>query len=73
MAVTIGSRLSSTSVGVNKGTSSANGQVQVAGNASLSKLNSSFGGNSQVNGSTGLHNPINSDTLSSLTENCANM
>ena len=51
--------LSSTSVGVNKGTSSANGQVQVAGNASLSKLNSSFGGNSQVNGSANLNNPVN--------------
>ncbi|MDO4639844.1 MAG: filamentous hemagglutinin N-terminal domain-containing protein [Leptotrichia hongkongensis] len=51
--------LSSTSVGVNKGTSSVNGQVQVAGNASLSKLNSSFGGNSQVNGSANLNNPVN--------------
>ena len=51
--------LSSTSVGMNKGTSSANGQVQAAGNTLLSKVNSSFNGNSQVNGSTGLNNPIN--------------
>ena len=51
--------ISSTSVGMNKGTSSANGQVQAAGNTLLSKVNSSFNGNSQVNGSTGLNNPIN--------------
>jgi len=51
--------ISSTSVGMNKGTSSANGQVQAAGNTLLSKLNSSFGGNSQVNGSTNLNNPVN--------------
>ena len=51
--------LSSTSVGVNKGTSSVNGQVQAAGNTLLSKVNSSFGGNSQVNGSTNLNNPVN--------------
>ena len=44
---------------MNKGTSSANGQVQAAGNTLLSKVNSSFNGNSQVNGSTGLNNPIN--------------
>ena len=52
--------LSSTSVGVNKGTSSANGQVQAAGNTLLSKVNSSFNGNSQINGSTNLNSPINS-------------
>ena len=51
--------ISSTSVGMNKGTSSANGQVQAAGNTLLSKVNSSFGGNSQVNGSTNLNNPVN--------------
>ena len=51
--------ISSTSVGMNKGTSSANGQVQAAGNTLLSKVNSSFNGNSQVNGSIGLNNPIN--------------
>ena len=51
--------ISSTSVGMNKGTSSANGQVQAAGNTLLSKVNNSFNGNSQVNGSTGLNNPIN--------------
>ena len=51
--------ISSTSVGMNKGTSSANGQVQAAGNTLLSKVNSSFNGNSQVNGSAGLNNPIN--------------
>ncbi|AMD95696.1 two-partner secretion domain-containing protein [Leptotrichia sp. oral taxon 847] len=51
--------ISSTSVGMNKGTSSTNGQVQAAGNTLLSKLNSSFGGNSQVNGSTNLNNPVN--------------
>ncbi|BBM46094.1 two-partner secretion domain-containing protein [Leptotrichia trevisanii] len=51
--------ISSNSVGMNKGTSSANGQVQAAGNTLLSKVNSSFNGNSQVNGSTGLNNPIN--------------
>ena len=52
--------LSSTSVGVNKGTSSANGQVQAAGNTLLSKVNSSFNGNSQINGSSNLNSPINS-------------
>ena len=51
--------ISSTSVGMNKGTSSANGQVQAAGNTLLSKVNSSFNGNSQVNGSTNLNNPVN--------------
>ena len=52
--------ISSTSVGVNKGTSSANGQVQAAGNTLLSKVNSSFNGNSQINGSSNLNSPINS-------------
>ena len=52
--------LSSTSVGVNKGTSSANGQVQAAGNTLLSKVNSSFNGNSQINGNANLNSPINS-------------
>ena len=52
--------LSSTSVGVNKETSSANGQVQAAGNTLLSKVNSSFNGNSQINGSSNLNSPINS-------------
>jgi len=51
--------ISSTSVGMNKGTSSVNGQVQAAGNTLLSKVNSSFNGNSQVNGSTNLNNPVN--------------
>ena len=51
--------ISSTSVGMNKGTSSANGQVQAAGNTLLSKVNSSFNGNSQVNESTNLNNPVN--------------
>ena len=51
--------ISSTSVGMNKGTSFANGQVQAAGNTLLSKVNSSFNGNSQVNGSTNLNNPVN--------------
>ena len=52
--------ISSTSVGMNKGTSSANGQVQAAGNTLLSKVNSSFNGNSQINGSTNLNSSINS-------------
>ena len=51
--------ISSNSIGVKKGASSANGAVQVAGNASLSKLNSSFNGNSQVNGSTNLNSQVN--------------
>ena len=42
---------SSNSIGINKGTGSANGAVQVAGNALLSKVNSGFNGNLQVNGS----------------------
>ncbi|WP_369717637.1 hemagglutination protein [Leptotrichia alba] len=41
----------SNSIGINKGTGSANGVVQVAGNALLSKVNSGFNGNLQVNGS----------------------
>ena len=52
--------ISSTSVGMNKGTSSANGQVQAAGNTLLSKVNSSFNGNLQINGSTNLNSSINS-------------
>ena len=51
--------ISSNSIGVKKGASSANGAVQVAGNASLSKLSSSFNGNSQVNGSTNLNSQVN--------------
>ena len=51
--------ISSNSVGIKKGASSANGAVQVAGNASLSKLSSSFNGNSQVNGSTNLNGQVN--------------
>ena len=51
--------ISSNSIGIKKGASSANGAVQVAGNASLSKLNSSFNGNSQVNGSTNLNSQVN--------------
>ena len=51
--------LSSTSVGVNKGTSSVNGQIQVSGNALLSKISNSFGGNSQINGNGNLNNPVN--------------
>ena len=43
---------SSNSIGINKGTGSANGAVQVAGNALLSKVNSGFNGNLQVNGSS---------------------
>ena len=43
--------ISSNSIGINKGTGSANGAVQVAGNALLSKVNSGFNGNLQVNGS----------------------
>ena len=42
--------ISSNSIGINKGTGSANGAVQVAGNALLSKVNSGFNGNLQVNG-----------------------
>ena len=42
---------SSNSIGINKGTGSANGAVQVAGNTLLSKVNSGFNGNLQVNGS----------------------
>ena len=53
--------LSSTSVGVSKGTSFANGQVQVAGNTLLSKVSGSFNGNSQINGSGNLNNPINNN------------
>ena len=53
--------LSSTSVGVNKGTGSANGQVQVSKNTLLSKVNNSFNGNSQINGSGNLNNPINNN------------
>lgn len=44
--------ISSNSIGINKGTGSANGAVQVAGNALLSKVNSGFNGNLQVNGSS---------------------
>ena len=51
--------ISLNSVGIKKGASSANGAVQVAGNASLSKLSSSFNGNSQVNGSTNLNGQVN--------------
>ena len=51
--------LSSTSVGVNKGTSSVNGQIQVSGNALLSKISNSFGGNLQINGNGNLNNPVN--------------
>ena len=43
--------ISSNSIGINKGTGSANGAVQVAGNTLLSKVNSGFNGNLQVNGS----------------------
>ena len=43
--------ISSNSIGINKGTGSANGAVQVAGNALLSKVNSGFNGNLQVNSS----------------------
>ncbi|BBM53312.1 toxin-like protein [Leptotrichia trevisanii] len=53
--------LSSTSVGVNKGIGSANGQVQVSKNTLLSKVNNSFNGNSQINGSGNLNNPINNN------------
>ena len=53
--------LSLTSVGVNKGTGSANGQVQVSKNTLLSKVNNSFNGNSQINGSGNLNNPINNN------------
>ena len=42
--------LSSTSVGMNKGTSSANGQVQAAGNTLLSKVNSTFNRAVQIAG-----------------------
>ena len=42
--------ISSNSIGINKGTGSANGAVQVAGNTLLSKVNSGFNGNLQVNG-----------------------
>ena len=52
--------ISSNSIGIKKGAGSANGAVQVAGNTLLSKINSSFSGNSQVNGSTNLNNPVNS-------------
>ena len=52
--------ISSTSVGMNKGASSVNGQVQATGNTLLSKVNSSFNGNSQINGSSNLNSPINS-------------
>ena len=52
--------ISSTSVGINKGTSSANGQVQATGNTLLSKVNSSFNGNSQINGTSNLNSSINS-------------
>ena len=51
--------LSSTSIGVNKGINSTNGTVHTAGNTLLSKINSSFSGNTQVNGSTNLNNPVN--------------
>ncbi|WP_299575794.1 filamentous hemagglutinin N-terminal domain-containing protein, partial [uncultured Leptotrichia sp.] len=44
--------ISSNSIGINKGTGSANGAVQVAGNTLLSKVNSGFNGNLQVNGSS---------------------
>ena len=54
--------LSSTSVGANRGTSSANGQVQGAGNTLLSRVNSSFNGNTQINGSTNLNSPVNNGT-----------
>ena len=42
--------LSSTSVGMNKGTSSANAQVQAAGNTLLSKVNSTFNRAVQIAG-----------------------
>ena len=42
--------LSSTSVGMNKGTSSANGQVQAVGNTLLSKVNSTFNRAVQIAG-----------------------
>jgi len=54
--------LSSTSVGANKGTGSANGQVQGVGNTLLSRVNNSFNGNSQINGSTNLNSPVNNGT-----------
>ena len=54
--------LSSTSVGANKGTGSTNGQVQGAGNTLLSKVSSSFNGNTQINGSTNLNSPVNNGT-----------
>jgi len=54
--------LSSTSVGANKGTGSTNGQVQGAGNTLLSRVSSSFNGNTQINGSTNLNSPVNNGT-----------
>ena len=54
--------LSSTSVGANKETGSANGQVKGAGNTLLSRVDSSFNGNSQINGSTNLNSPVNNGT-----------
>jgi len=51
--------LSSTSIGVNKGINSTNGTVHIARNKLLSKINSSFSGNTQVNGSTNLNSQVN--------------
>ena len=59
--------ISSNSIGINKGTGSANGAVQVAGNASLSKLTGSFSGNSQVNGSPNLNSQV-SGTFDNVVE-----
>ncbi len=54
--------LSSTSVGASKGTGLANGQVQGVGNTLLSRVSSSFNGNTQINGSTNLNSPVNNGT-----------
>ena len=59
--------ISSNSIGIKKGTGSVNGAVQVAGNASLSKLTGSFSGNSQVNGSPNLNSQV-SGTFDNVVE-----
>ena len=44
--------ISSSSFGINKGTSSNNGQVGISANGAVDKFNSIFNGNSKVNGSS---------------------
>ena len=44
--------ISSSSFGINKGTSSNNGQVGISANGAVDKFNSIFNGNSKINGSS---------------------